>query len=760
MDIAKSIATTISAREQQVTAAIALLDDGATVPFISRYRKEVTGGLDDTQLRELEQQLRYLRELEERRDTILNSIKEQEKLTPELERAILAADNKASLEDLYLPYKPKRRTKAQIAREAGLEPLAEQLLADPTIDPLVLAFTFLNPEHSINDAETALEGARQILMEKFSEHAELLGKLRETVWQYGVIESTVAKDKEVEGKKFADYFDYKEPINKIPSHRALALFRGRSENMLRLALTLTDAQHQNCSDDIAQTFEIRDQKRAADKWLQDTVQKTWRIKILLSLELDLMTRLKQQAEEEAIHVFADNLKNLLMMAPAGNRVTMGLDPGLRTGVKVVVLDETGKLVVHTTIFPHVPRNDWEGSLKILEKLTRQCKVELVSIGNGTASRETDKLIADLIKRHPDLKLIPVVVSEAGASVYSASEFAAKEFPDLDVSIRGAVSIARRLQDPLAELVKIDPKSIGVGQYQHDVNQTKLGRSLQAVMEDCVNAVGVDINMASVPLLTSVAGLNETLAKNIVAFRDSNGRFTDRITIKKVPGLGDKRFQQAAGFLRITNGANPLDASAVHPEAYPVVERILAKEQKKLNEIMGNTALLRSLKAEEFTDTAFGVPTVTDIISELDKPGRDPRPEFKTAKFKEGVDTLKDVKPGMILEGVVTNVANFGAFVDIGVHQDGLVHISQLTDHFIKDPKEVVKVGQIVTVKVIEVDPNRNRISLTCRLNETPEQKESKMRGKPPTPQQREAKPKPQEQPQGTMAAAFAAALKR
>lgn len=754
MDITRKIATQLNVNEKQVAAAVALLDDGSTVPFISRYRKEVTGGLDDTQLRDLEQKLHTFRELEDRRETILKSITEQEKLTPALQSAILAAEDKATLEDLYLPYKPRRRTKAQIAIEAGLGPLAEQLLADPTLDPDTLASQFFNEEHGINDTTAALEGARQILMELFSEHAELVGSLREFIWKYSIMQSTVAKGKETEGKKFTDYFDYKEPLNKIPSHRALALFRGRAENCLRLSLTLTDDQEADCVSRVTETFNIKMLNRPADAWLFETAQKAWRLKLQLHLELDLMTRLRQTAEGEAIHVFADNLKHLLMAAPAGNRVTMGLDPGLRTGVKVVVIDGTGKLLNYTTIFPHVPRQDWNGSLATLAKLAQEYKVDLVSIGNGTGSRETDKLVAELMKKMPALKLTQVIVSEAGASVYSASELAAKEFPDLDVTYRGAVSIARRLQDPLAELIKIDPKAIGVGQYQHDVNQTKLGSSLLTVLEDCVNAVGVDLNTASVPLLASVAGLNETLAKKIISYRDEKGRFPNRMSIKKVPGLGDKRFQQAAGFLRITQGDNPLDASAVHPEAYPVVERILAQHNKPLSDIMGNSALLKSLKPADYTDNNFGIPTVTDIIGELDKPGRDPRPEFKTATFKEGVEQVNDLKPGMVLEGVVTNVANFGAFVDIGVHQDGLIHISQLANQFVKDPKEVIKVGEIVTVKVLEIDIPRQRISLTRRL----EEKMDKAPAPPEIPQRR-AKQNTPEAP-NAMASALLAALSK
>jgi uncharacterized protein len=719
MSIAKIIASELNVQIQQVDAAIQLLDGGDTVPFISRYRKEATGGLSDTQLRDLEVRLQYLRELEDRRQTILKSISEQEKLTPELQKMIIDADNKATLEDLYLPYKPKRRTKAQIAREAGLEPLAMLLLNDAKQVPETAAQAFLNTEKNVNTIAEALEGARQILTELFAEHAGLVGSLRNYLWDHGILKSEVVKGKEVEGNKFADYFIYQEAIKKIPSHRALALFRGQREEMLRVNLTLEEVEENACRQMIANQFNIADKNRPADKWLLDTAAWTWRIKLFLKLELELVMQLRESAEEEAIKVFANNLKHLLMAAPAGSRATLGLDPGLRTGVKVVVVDDTGKLMANTAIFPHAPRNDWDGAVNVLAKLCKAFQVELVSIGNGTASRETDKLVMDLKKRHPDLKLNSIVVSEAGASVYSASELAAKEFPDLDVVYRGAVSIARRLQDPLSELVKIEPKAIGVGQYQHDVNQFKLSRTLRAVMEDCVNAVGVDVNTASVPLLMCVAGLNESVAKNVVSFRDANGAFKNRNQLKKVPRLGDKAFEQAAGFLRIVNGENPLDTSAVHPEAYSLVERILASQQKPLKEIMGNTALLRSVKAANFTDDKFGLPTVTDILHELEKPGRDPRPEFKTAEFKEGIETLADLKSGMILEGVVTNVANFGAFVDIGVHQDGLVHVSMLADKFVKDPNEVVKVGDIVKVKVLEIDIQRKRIQLTMRLSETP-----------------------------------------
>ncbi|MDF2867929.1 MAG: rpsA 2 [Gammaproteobacteria bacterium] len=757
MNITQTIAIEVNAKSSQVEAAIALLDEGATVPFISRYRKEVTGGLTDTQLRNLEERLVYLRELEARRQTILTSIEDQGKLAPALKQAILAADNKATLEDLYLPYKPKRRTKAQIAIEAGLEPLAVQLLNEPTCQPNELASQFIDSEKGVADVAQALEGARYILMEQFSESADILGALREYLWQHGLIKSEVAKGKEEEGKKFADYYAYAELIHKIPSHRALALFRGRNEEFLRINLTLEELEQAYCRQQIAQKFNIKNQQRPADKWLLETVDWAWRIKFFTKLELESMMRLRELAEEEAIKVFANNLKHLLLAAPAGSRVTLGLDPGLRTGVKVVVVDDTGKLLDHTVIFPHAPRNDWDNSINLLAKLCVKHRIELVSIGNGTASRETDKLVSELSKRHPELKLNKIVVSEAGASVYSASELAAQEFPSLDVSYRGAVSIARRLQDPLAELVKIEPKAIGVGQYQHDVNQVKLGRSLQGVMEDCVNAVGVDLNTASVPLLKSIAGLNESIARNIVNYREEQGAFKKRNELKRVPRLGEKTFEQAAGFLRINNGENPLDASAVHPEAYTVVEKILTKLQKPLKEVMGNTSLLRSLNPADYTDAQFGIPTVTDIIRELEKPGRDPRPEFKTATFREGVETLADLKPGMLLEGVVTNVANFGAFVDIGVHQDGLVHKSMLADRFVKDPNEVVKVGDIVKVKVLEIDIKRQRVSLTMKLGEIPTVKtKSQTLAKTPSFKQSPKQP----QADTAMGNALSAALKR
>jgi uncharacterized protein len=728
MNISQTIADELSVKVSQVEAAVVLLDDGSTVPFIARYRKEVTGGLDDTQLRTLEERLGYLRELEDRRATVLKSIDEQGKLTGELKTAILAADTKTRLEDLYLPYKPKRRTKAQIAREAGLEPLAHALLGDPSLDPDTTAADFVDPEKGIADTAAALDGARQILMEQIAEDADLVGKLREYTWQNGRLESRVVEGQEQAGAKFSDYFEYDEPLKEIPSHRALALFRGRNESVLRLSVKVSgqddlepDRTLGACEGMIAKHFGVEDKGRPADAWLLETVRWAWRIKVSMHLDLEHMMRLREAAEEEAIRVFGENLRDLLLAAPAGPRATMGLDPGLRTGVKVAVVDATGKLVDHATIYPHAPKNQWDQSIATLAALAQKHMVELISIGNGTASRETDKLVADLKSRHPELKLSSLMVSEAGASVYSASEFAAREFPDLDVSIRGAVSIARRLQDPLAELVKIEPKAIGVGQYQHDVSQTRLARTLDAVVEDCVNAVGVDVNTASAPLLARVAGLSATLAGNIVAYRDQQGAFRNRQELLKVTRLGAKSFEQAAGFLRIMNGDNPLDGSAVHPEAYPVVERILSISHKGIRELIGDSQFLRTLAANDFTDEQFGEPTVKDIISELEKPGRDPRPEFKTAAFKEGVENLKDLEQGMVLEGVVTNVTNFGAFVDIGVHQDGLVHISALADKFVKDPREVVKAGDVVKVKVMEVDLQRKRISLSMRLTDDPRQ---------------------------------------
>jgi len=719
------IATELAVRPEQVRAAVALLDEGATVPFIARYRKEVTGNLDDTQLRTLDERLSYLRELEERRAAILASIDEQGKLTPELHVEIAQAETKQRLEDLYLPYKQKRRTKAQIAREAGIEPLALALLDDPTLTPDTEAEKYLNADAGFADSKAVLDGARQILMERFAEDATLLGKLREYLNEHGHVRSKVLEGKENEGAKFRDWFAFSEAISDMPSHRALALLRGRNEGFLDVALVLDSELDeaavkpgQNpCEQRIAAHVGIKDQGRPADKWLADTVRWTWKVKIYTHLELELMNALRERAEDEAIRVFARNLKDLLLAAPAGPKAVLGLDPGIRTGCKVAVVDRTGKLLGTTTIYPHEPRNDWHGSLNTLAKICAEFKVELVAIGNGTASRETDKLVQELMKKHPELKLTKIVVSEAGASVYSASEFAAKEFPELDVSLRGAVSIARRLQDPLAELVKIEPKSIGVGQYQHDVSQSKLAKSLDAVVEDCVNAVGVDVNTASIPLLTRISGLNATLAANIVAYRDTHGAFASRDALKKVPRLGDKTFEQAAGFLRIPNGDNPLDASAVHPEAYPVVEKIIVDLGKSIKELLADSRSVRSLNASKYTDERFGLPTVQDILKELEKPGRDPRPEFKAATFADGVEELKDLRPGMILEGVVTNVAAFGAFIDIGVHQDGLVHVSALSTKFVKDPHEVVKAGDIVKVKVLEVDLQRSRISLTMRLSD-------------------------------------------
>lgn len=722
--IASRLAAELAVREAQVAATIELLDGGATVPFVARYRKEATGGLDDTQLRQLAERLGYLRELDERRDTIVKSIAEQGKLTSQLEAALYAADNKTTLEDLYLPYKPKRRTKAQIAREAGLAPLADGLLADPGQNPEQAAAPYVDADKGFADTKAVLDGARAILIERYAEDAELLGRLRDKLWQEGELAASVVAGKEAEGAKFSDYFDHREAARSIPSHRALALLRGRNEGVLTVALKYQPddtplTQRSAYEELIAERFGVRDAGRAADRWLLDGVRLAWRAKIFLSLELELVSRLKEAADAEAIRVFAANLKDLLLAAPAGARATLGLDPGLRTGVKVAVVDNTGKLLDTTTIYPHEPRRDWERSIDILAALALRHKVELVAIGNGTASRETDRLAQELIKRYPQLGLTKIVVSEAGASVYSASELAAREFPDLDVSLRGAVSIARRLQDPLAELVKIDPKSIGVGQYQHDVNQSQLARSLDAVVEDCVNAVGVDVNMASVPLLTRISGLNATLAANIVAHRDAHGAFRSRRDLLKVSRLGDKTFEQAAGFLRIQGGDNPLDASSVHPEAYPVVESIVARSGRAVASLIGDSAFIKGLRPADYTDDRFGLPTVMDILKELDKPGRDPRPEFKTATFQDGVEDIKDLQPGMLLEGVVTNVANFGAFVDIGVHQDGLVHISALSKTYVDDPRKVVKAGDVVKVKVMEVDVARKRIGLTMRLDDQP-----------------------------------------
>lgn len=730
MNIHSKIAEELGVREQQVSASVALLDEGATVPFISRYRKEVTGGLDDLQLRDLELRLRYLRELQDRKQAIITSIAEQDKLTPQLEAKINAAQTKSLIEDLYLPFKPKRRTKAMIAIEAGIEPLADQLLADPALDPEATANGFINSEAGFADARAVLDGAKQILMERFAENAELTGQLRSYLWEEGVLQSRVVEGKEEEAAKFRDYFDYDEPLKRVPSHRALAIFRGRKETFLHSAIatpaavanadkTRTEIVPERAERMIAQTFNIQDQGRAADKWLAEVVKWTWKIKLLTRLELDLMGQLRDSAEEEAIRVFAENMKAILLASPAGNKVTMGLDPGLRTGVKVSLVDATGKYLEDTAIYPHAPKNQWDQSIATLAALCEKHGVQLVAIGNGTASRETDKLAGELIKRHPQLKLQKAMVNEAGASVYSASDIAREEFPELDVTVRGAISIARRLQDPLAELVKIEPKSIGVGQYQHDVSQMKLGHSLDAVVEDCVNAVGVDVNMASAPLLRRVAGLSTSIANNIVAHRNNHGAFKTRQELKAVPRFGEKSFEQAAGFLRIVGGDNPLDASAVHPESYSVVERIGEAGKKELVELLGNTTFLKSVDAKAFVDDRFGLPTVTDILAELDKPGRDPRPEFKTADFKDGVEKIADLVEGMTLEGVITNVTNFGAFVDVGVHQDGLVHISALANTFVKDPHTVVKTGDVVKVKVMEVDVKRQRIGLSMRLDDDP-----------------------------------------
>jgi uncharacterized protein len=786
LKIVPLIAKELGVGIDQVKAAVALLDEGSTVPFIARYRKEATGNLDDTHLRTLEERLLYLRELELRRAAILASIEELGKLTDALRGTIEGAATKQTLEDLYLPYKPKRRTRAQIAREAGLEPLADALIADPTLDPEQEAVKYLNVKPAVEgvdainvtDAKSALDGARDILAERFAETAELLAKLRARLWNQGVVISTVVKGKETtQEEKFRDYYAYSESIRTIPSHRALALFRGRALGVLKIELslgeTLETAVPHPCIAMIAAHVGIEDRGRRADTWLMGVCDWTWRAKVHLHLTVELLVQLRETAEAEAIKIFGQNLHELLLAAPAGPKAVLGLDPGIRTGCKVAVVDATGKLIETTTIYPLQPRNDRQGSLATLVRLVVQHGVELISIGNGTGSRETDKLVIEVIKlvaaQKPEHKVAKIVVSEAGASVYSASAFAAAEFPDLDVSLRGAVSIARRLQDPLAELVKIDPKAIGVGQYQHDVNQRALARSLDATVEDCVNAVGVDINTASAPLLERVSGLNKALAKNIVEYRDANGAFPNRTTIRKVPRLGDKTFEQAAGFLRINGGDNPLDRSSVHPEAYPVVERILARISKGIVDVMDQPVVLKGLSPADFTDEKFGVPTVRDILTELEKPGRDPRPEFTTATFQEGIESLTDLQPGMVLEGVVTNVAAFGAFVDVGVHQDGLVHVSALANKFIKDPHEVVKPGQIVKVKVLDVDVKRQRISLTMRLDDAAGSASSSNRDpvevssgiardsrirRPPTPQHA---PERQPQPTGTMAMALALA---
>ena len=724
--ILHAIAKELAVDPRQVVAAVTLLDEGATVPFIARYRKETTGGLDDIQLRHLEERLGYLRELEQRREVVLKSIRDQDKLTPELEQVILAADTKTRLEDLYLPYKPKRRTKAQIAREAGLEPLAMGLLADPSRLPEQYATAFVAADKGILDTKAALDGARQILMERFAEDPELTGRLRSQVWEQGILQARVAIGKEQDGAKFSDYFEFKEGLRTIPSHRALALLRGRNEGILALELTpgADDQGDSVCQTQVERHFGIQDLGRPADSWLRETARLAWRAKLFTRLELELVSRLREAAEEEAIRVFAHNLKDLLLAAPAGRLPILGLDPGIRTGVKVAVVDATGKVVATDTVYPHAPKNQWDGAIARLARLAADHQVKLVSIGNGTASRDTDRLVRDLCKRHPELGLRSLVVNEAGASVYSASELASKELPELDVSIRGAVSIARRLQDPLAELVKIDPKSIGVGQYQHDVNQTRLAHGLENVVEDCVNSVGVDLNTASAPLLSRVSGLTRSLADNIVAFRNQHGAFANRQGLRQVPRLGDKTFEQAAGFLRVPDGDNPLDASAVHPESYPVVERILRTSGRRIQDLIGDRTYLRALRPQDFTDERFGIPTVQDILAELEKPGRDPRPEFKTATLLEGVEDIKDLRPDMVLEGTVTNVTNFGAFVDIGVHQDGLVHISAMSEQFVKDPHSLVKAGELVKVKVLEVDLERRRIALSMRLTDRAEARKS------------------------------------
>ncbi|WP_315905298.1 Tex family protein [Vibrio fluvialis] len=760
--ICQSIAKELNVRSEQVIAAVKLIDDGNTVPFIARYRKEVTGGLDDTQLRTLDSRLAYLREMDDRRQTIIKSIQDQGKLTPELEQAIQDADSKTRLEDLYLPYKPKRRTKGQIAIEAGLEPLADKLWTQPDTDPEREAEHYIAADKGIDDSKAALDGARAIIMERIAEDANLLEKIRQHLTRNAEIVSRVVEGKERDGEKFKDYFDHREPISKVPSHRALAMLRGRNEGFLTLTLNADPeleetARQSYCETLIAEHYGIHLSQAAADAWRKQVISWSWRIKVSMHMETELMSAMKERAEIDAIDVFATNLKDLLMAAPAGPRATLGLDPGLRTGCKVAVVDATGKVLATDTIYPHQPHNQYDRAMASVAALVKQHHVDLIAIGNGTASRETDAFAADLIKRG-NLKVQKITVSEAGASVYSASELAAKEFPNLDVSLRGAVSIARRLQDPLAELVKIDPKSIGVGQYQHDVSQSMLAKRLDAVVEDCVNAVGVDVNTASPALLTRVAGLSSTLAQNIVDYRDENGRFDSRSALKKVPRLGPKAFEQCAGFLRIMDGKNPLDASAVHPEAYPVVKNIAEKNQKAIKALIGNSEFLRNLRAVDYTDEHFGVPTVSDIIKELDKPGRDPRPEFKTATFADGVNEVSDLEIGMVLEGVVSNVANFGAFVDIGVHQDGLVHISALTDRFVSDPREVVKAGDIVKVKVMEVDVQRKRIALTMRLNDEPGQESRPARSNQP---RQERAPRRRDEPSnagGAMSGAFAVAF--
>ena len=726
-NISRQIAGELGVNPEQVAAAIALLDEGATVPFIARYRKERTNGLDDTQLRQLETRLSYLRELEERRGQILENIAKQGSLTPALEKELQQAETKTRLEDLYLPFRPKRRTKAQIAREAGLEPLAEDLLENPDHHPEATAAAYVDLNKGVSDTQSALDGARQILMERFSEDASLVGRLRDYLWENGILKSTLIEGKMREAAKYSDYFEYAEAIAKIPSHRALAMFRGRTEGFLRLDVEVADEAGGAgvCELMIAQRMGIKNQGRAADEWLMKTVAWSWKIKIFTHLESELKIRLRETTEAEAIRVFGSNIRDLLLAAPAGNLTILGLDPGLRTGVKVAIVDDTGKVVETTTIYPHAPKRQWDQSIEALAQLSARHRVVLVSIGNGTASRETDKLVAELIRRHPELKLRKVVTSEAGASVYSASELASSELAELDVSLRGAVSIARRVQDPLAELVKIDPKAIGVGQYQHDVNQTHLARALDSVVEDCVNRVGVDLNTASTALLSRVSGISQVQAQNIVGYREEFGLFRNRGALLKVPRVGAKSYEQAAGFLRVVGGDNPLDASAVHPEAYPVVERIIAFAGRPVSAVVGDIGYLKRLKPSDFTDERFGVPTVADIILELEKPGRDPRGEFKTASFQEGIEKISDLSPDMILEGTVTNVTNFGAFVDIGVHQDGLVHISSMSEKFVKDPRDIVKAGDLVKVKVMDIDLVRHRIALSMRLDDISDQQQSK-----------------------------------
>ena len=770
MQISQTIAQELGVNETQVNATVTLLDEGASVPFIARYRKEVTGGLDDVQLRTLSERLTYLRELEERRTAVIASVEEQGKLTKELHAAFLAADTKTRLEDLYLPYKQKRRTRGQIAIEAGIEPLADKILADPTLNPEQEAEAFINKDDQFKDAfkdtKGVLEGARFVLIERFAENADLIEKLRTLMREHGSLICSVIPDKETEAQKYSDYFDHKELISKVPSHRALAMFRGRKEGFLHIKadIDLEEGQAHPALGIIAKHLSLEHQGRAADDWLTEVVRWAWRVKLHLHLETEFMANIRENAEDGAIEVFANNLKDLLLAAPAGQRATIGLDPGLRTGVKVAVIDQTGKFVENTNIYPHAPQHKWDEAIAVLADLAKRHKAELVAVGNGTASRETDKLVTELRKKHPELGLQGIMVNEAGASVYSASELASKEFPDLDVTVRGAISIGRRLQDPLAELVKIEPKSIGVGQYQHDVNQVRLGRNLDSVIEDCVNAVGVEVNTASAALLKRVTGINQTLAENIVEFRNQNGVFENREQLKKVPRLGDKAFEQCAGFLRIHNGNNPLDASAVHPETYELVSSMAAANDLEAEGLIGNTSVIKSLKPNDFVSDEFGLPTIQDILEELDKPGRDPRPEFKTAKLTDGVEEMKDVTPGMILEGTVTNVTHFGAFVDIGVHQDGLVHISALSNKFVKDPREVVKAGDVVKVKALEIDLARKRISLTMRLDdELPENGKPKERRQPRNNQRNEnRKPRGQsnQKPQGAFAAAFAKAQEK